>query len=205
MRKIICLFLLIALCSCASVTSYPLNLSFWPKSSEEASRKGTIGVALFNDKRAVADKNVIGVREQDNLNFTSVAGDPSSVVPRAIIEYLASRGYTALPINKVWDGDVQSLKAEWGDIVVGGQIEKFEITVSGEFPKVTYNCSVTLYVRMADPGTKTILHEEKVESGLSYKDVAFSRDEAEKQMNKALAEAVESSASGIGQYIPKPR
>jgi hypothetical protein len=165
-------------------------------------KKGKISVALFNDKRNVADKRSVGVREDDNIKFISLSGEPSSAVSNAFVTYLESRGYEAVPINEAWDGNVQSLKTDWGNMVVGGDIEKFDITVTGGFPKVKYICSVTLYVRMADPKTKTILHQERVEADLSYETVDFSRAKAEEQMNKALAEAVESSLSATGKYFP---
>lgn len=134
MRKIICFFLL-TLASCASVSNYPFDLSYQPKTYEEGMSKGAITIALFNDKHAVADKRFIGIRENDKMRFISLIGAPSSAVPGAFVTYLRSRGYTSAMTNTMWDGKVQSLEPEWGDMVVGADIESFDITVMGDFPK----------------------------------------------------------------------
>lgn len=202
MRKIIYVFLLITVASCASVSNYPIDLSYQPKSHVEGVKKGTVTIALFNDKRAVSDKRFIGIEENDKIRFISLVGEPSSAVSNAFATYLESSGYTAAMSNEMWDGSVQLLKPEWGDMVVGGGIENFDITVTGGFPKIKYICSVKLYVTMADPKTKAILHQERVEASSSYETLNFSRDKAEEEINKALAEVVEKSLGEINKYFP---
>jgi len=202
MRKIIYLMLLIAAASCASVSNYPIDLSYQPKGHEEAGKKGKIAVALFNDDRAESYKRFIGIKQSDKIRFISLDGEPSSAVSNAFITYLEHKGYTVAKVNKVWDGTVKSLNPEWGDMVVGGDIEKFDITVTGEFPKVKYICSVKLYVTMANPRTKAILHQERLEASSTYESFNFLRNEAEEEINKALAEVVEKSLSETGKYFP---
>jgi hypothetical protein len=201
-RKLMCVMLLLALASCAGFSRYPIDLSYQPMAGRATAEKGTVTVVLFNDKRDVADKKVIGMKDGET-KFISLGEGPASGVSDAVRAYLQSRGYTVNKVYEAWDGTAQSLRPEWGDMVVGGDIEDLDITVNSAFPKTKYRCSLKLRVIMADAKTKTILNKEKIESSLSYDTVYFSRDKAEELMNSTLADALEKTLNKIGKYVPK--
>ncbi len=201
-RNLIRGMLLLALASCASVSLYPIELSYQPMAGRATAEKGTVTVVLFNDKRDVADKRVIGMKDGET-RFVSVNNDPAAEVSDAFKADIQSRGYTAVRVNEAWDGTAQSLRPEWGDLVVGGDIEDLNLTVTSAFPKTEYRCLVKLRVIMADPRTKTILQKEKAESSSSYVTVYFSRDKAEELINSTLADAMEKALDKIGKYLPK--
>jgi hypothetical protein len=201
-RNLICVMLLLALASCAGVSRYPIDLSYQPKAHEATREKGAVTVVLFNDKRDVAEKKVIGMKDGET-RFVSFGEGPASAVSDAVRAYLQSRGYTVNKVYEAWDGTAQSLRPEWGDLAVGGDIEDLNITVTSAFPKTEYRCSVKLRVITADPKTKTILQKEKIESSSSYVTVYFSRDKAEELINSTLADALEKTLDKIGKYVPK--
>ena len=204
MRKMICLVILFSLASCASVSNYPLELSYKPGVRNAPAAGGAVTVVLFNDKRKVAEKRVIGMKD-DETRFVSLIGEPSSAVAGAFRAYLEAKGYKAAKVDEPWDGTAGSLRPEWGDVVVGGDIEELDITVYTGFPKTKYVCSVKLFVTMADAVTKTVLHQERVEASSSYLTVYFSRDRAEELINGTLADAMEKTLAKIGDYLPKRR
>jgi hypothetical protein len=201
MKKTFYIMLLLVLVSCV-VSRYPIDLSYRSTAGNVAGGKGTVAVALFNDKRDVAQKNVIGMKDEET-KFVSLIEGPAPQVSDAFRAYLNSRGYTAVKVNEAWDGTAQSLKPEWGDMIVGGDIEALNITVTSAFPKTEYKCLVKLNVIIADPKTKTILQKQRVESSQSYVTVYFSRDEAEKLINSTLADAMEKTLAKIDQFAPK--
>jgi hypothetical protein len=202
MKKMFYIVLLLALASCAGVSRYPIDLSYQPKAHEATGEKGAVTVVLFNDKRDVTEKKVIGMKDGET-RFVSFGEGPAPAVSDAVRAYLQNRGYTVNKVNEAWDGTAQSLRPEWGDLVVGGDIEDLNITVTSSFPKTEYRCSVKLRVIMADPKTKTILNKEKIESSSSYVTVYFSRDKAEELINSTLADAMEKTLDKVGKYLPK--
>jgi hypothetical protein len=201
-RKLIPVVLLLCMTSCASLSIYPLELSYQPKAREAAPEKGTVTVVLFNDRRRVTDKRVIGTKDEET-SFVSLTGSPASAVSDAVGAYLHSRGYTVKKVNEAWDGTVQSLRSEWGDLVVGGDIEDLNISATTTYPKIEYHCLVKLYVISADAKTKTIVRKERVESSSSYATVFFSRDKAEELINNTLADALEKTLDKVGKGLPK--
>jgi hypothetical protein len=202
-RNLICVMLLFALASCAGASRYTIDLSYQPTAPKTAAEKGTVTVVLFNDKRNVTDKTLIGMKDEEE-RFVSFSYGPARAVSDAVGAYLQkSRGYTVNKVYDAWDGTARSLKPEWGNMVVGGDIEDLNITVTSAFPKTKYRCSVKLRVIMADPKTKTILNREKIESSLSYVTVYFSRGKAEELINSTLADALEKTLDKIDKYMPK--
>jgi hypothetical protein len=202
MKKMFYIVLLFALASCAGASPYTIDLSYQPTARKATAEKGTVTVVLFNDKRDVTDKTLIGMKD-DEERFVSFSYGAARAVSDAVGAYLQSRGYTVNRVNEAWDGTAQSSRPEWGDLVVGGDIEDLNITVTSAFPKTEYRGSVKLRVIMADPKTKTILQKEKVESSSSYVTVYFSRDKAEELINSTLADAMEKTLDKIGKYLPK--
>ncbi|MBZ0154994.1 MAG: hypothetical protein K8I29_02115 [Alphaproteobacteria bacterium] len=205
MKRIFFLLAMAAfLVSCATVSDYPLTLSYAPKAAGgDEMRKGTIAVPQFVDKRKVADTRYIGIKN-DEARFIALLDDPAAAVSKAVAAYLESRGYAAGRVNERWDGSVQTLKPEWGDRVVGGAVEEFSLTVrSSSLVKMEYVTTVRLFVVYADAAAKRILHQERVEASSSYVTVSFNKEKAEELINKALADAVERALAGADDYLLK--
>lgn len=199
MKRVLCL-LVVLLAACATVSNYPLNLSYQPQSPRPGDGKGTIAVALLSDKRLVTDKRVIGSREGD-APFIVLLDEPSTALAKGFARHLEARGYTVKQLNEVWDGSTGALHPDWGDLAVGGTIEEFSIVVRGDLVKAEYVCTVRLNLTFAAPRTKEIRHRERTEVSTSYTTVGFSRERAEALANKALTEAVERALADVPRYI----
>ncbi|MCC6345918.1 MAG: hypothetical protein IT388_01885 [Nitrospirales bacterium] len=204
MKRILFLLAMTAfLVSCATVTEYPLTLSYTPKAGGSEVRKGTVAVLQFADRRKVADTRYLGIKD-DEARFIALLDDPAAAVSKAAAAYLEKSGYTVGRVDARWDGSAQTLKPEWGDRVVGGAVEEFSLTVkSSSLVKMEYVSTVRLFVVYADAVSKSILHRERVEASSSYVTVAFNREKAGELINKALAEAVERALAGADDYLLK--
>lgn len=199
---IVFLFLASSLASCASTSNYPITLSYQPLKQHEKTGGVPVAVALLSDKRQVADKRVIGKKE-NGTPFISLLGDPAEALSKGFASYLENRGYTVSRINEAWDGNLRSLNPDWGAIVVGGTLDDIALNVTGNLVKTEYLYSIKFTLYIADAKSRELLHKEKIDVSASYVTVPFSREKAEELINKALSEAVERGLADKDKYMPK--
>ena len=195
--------MLLFLFSCTTVSTYPLNLSYLPKTQLGKKENKFITVALFNDKRVVMDKRFLGKRDNE-INFISLPAAPAETIAVAFQKYLESRGYSANRLEEVWDGTNKSIIPGAGEMVIGGTIEDFAITVNSDLVQTEYACKVKLFVVLADPSKQAIKHQETIEVTSSLTTVPFSLDQAQQLMNNVLAEVVEKSLADINSHLSLP-
>ena len=196
------LFLASSLVSCAGTSNYPITLSYQPLKQYEKTGGVPVAVALLSDKRQVADKRIIGKKE-NRTPFISLLDEPAEVLSKGFASYLENRGYKVRRINEVWDGNLQSLNPDWGNIVVGGTLDDISLNVTGNLVKTEYLYSIKFTLCIADSKTRELLHKETFGVSSSYLTVPFSREKAEELMNTALSEAVERGLGDIDKYISK--
>ncbi len=199
---IVFLFLASSLVSCASTLNYPITLSYQPLKQSEKTSGVRVAVALLSDKRQVADKRVIGKKE-NGPSFISLLGEPAEALSRGFASYLENKGYTVSRTNEAWDGDLQSLNPDWGTIVVGGTLDDIALNVTGNLVKTEYLYSLKFTLYIADARARELLHKEKIEVSSSYVTVRFSREKAEELINTALTDAVDRGLADINKYMPK--
>ncbi len=202
MKRAFVLFVFV-LASCASVANYPITLSYPPAKQHDKATGSTIAVALLADKRGVADKRSIGIRDNETA-FITLLDEPSAALAKAFAGYLENREHAVNKLDTVWDGTVQTLKPEWGNAVIGGVLEDFSINVkSSSLVKTEYICSVKLTLMFADALSKEIRHQERFEVSTSYVTVNFSREKAEELINSALSDTVERALSNVDRDFAK--
>ena len=197
---IVFFFLASTLVSCASTSNYPITLSYQPLKQYEKTGGVPVAVALLSDKRQVADKRVIGEKE-DGTPFISLVGEPAEALSKGFASYLANRGYKVSRINEAWDGNLRSLNPDWGTTVVGGTLDEVALNVTGNLVKTEYLYSIKFTLCIADAKSRELLHKEKFEVSSSYVTVPFSREKAEELINTALSDAVERGLADIGKYV----
>ena len=201
--KRIFILLAVFLISCASVVNYPITLSYSPTKALTKENGGTVAVALLRDKRTVADKRLIGAKD-NKIPFLSLIGEPSGAVSGAFAAYLEDRGFHVQRIGEVWDGSAGTIRPEWNGLVIGGNLEDFTMTAKTvSLVKTEYTCSIKFFLTFADAKTKEIRHRERTEVSTSYVTVDFSREKAEQLINSVLAEAVEKALANTGSYFAK--
>jgi hypothetical protein len=197
---VVFLFLASYMASCASTANYPITLYYQPFKQYEKTGGPSVTVALLSDKRPVADKRAIGTKENGGP-FIALIDEPAAAISKGFAVFLENRGWKVNKVNEAWDGNLQSINPNWGDIVVGGTLNDLTLNVKGNLIKTEYACSVKFTLSIADAKSRELLHKEKFEVSSSYVTVPFSRGKAEELINKELSDAVERGLADIGKYV----
>jgi len=196
--KIACgAFILLFLQACTPAL-YHVNLKYEPSDKflklEKTRPDFLVTVAVFNDIRKVDDRLLLG-------KVTTVEGDlipilPSSnKVPEAVTasirDYLFKSGYKISNHIPVWDLKEEKISQNWGRILIGGNIDDLQIMCKESFPVKTYQAKIKLTFVLANVPDKRIFYRSSVESSSSLKDISFSEELLEKQINGVLSDALE--------------
>ena len=190
-------FILLFLQACTPAL-YHVNLKYEPSDKflklEKAGPDFLITVAMFNDIRKVDDRQVLG-------RVTTVEGDLIPIFPRynkvseavttSIRDYLFKSGYKISNDIPVWDLKEETIGKDWGRILIGGNIDDLEIICEESFPVKTYQAKIKLSFVFANVPEKRIFYRSSVESTSSLKDVSFSEELLETQINTVLSDALE--------------
>ena len=196
-QVILLICVLVGLTACAPAV-YHVNLKYEAAGQiQKTERIGSdipITVATFNDIRKVDDKLVLG-------RVTTMEGDRIPILPRykkatesvttGVREYLLKSGYNVSKDMPVWDLKEETISKGWGRILIGGNIDELEIACEKSFPTKTYQAKIKLSFVFANVPDKRIFYRASVENNNSLKDVSFSEELLEKQINAVLSDALE--------------
>jgi hypothetical protein len=155
----------------------------------------TVTVAKLNDVRKIEDKLLIGKVMNDSGNSIPIlpryinVGDSVSL---NIKEFLTNLGYKVANENPSWNLKEETIHQDWGNILVGGNIDELEITCEDSILKKTYHVNVKLSIVFANVPEKRIFDRLTVKSSTSFEDVFMSEKTMNKQINAAFSDAVES-------------
>jgi hypothetical protein len=191
-------FILLFLQACAPAV-YHVNLKYEPPGKflnmEKSGPDFPITVAKFNDIRKVDDRVVLG-------RVRTVEGDLIPILPRynkvtesvttSVRDYLFKSGYKISNDIPVWDLKEETISKDWERILIGGNIDDLEIVCEKSFPVKTYEAKIKLTFVFANVPDKRIFYRSSVENSNSLRDVSFSEELLEKQINAVLADALES-------------
>ena len=108
-----------------------------------------------------------------------------------IREYLFKSAYKISNDIPVWDLKAETISKDWGEILIGGNIDDLEIVCEKSFPVKTYQAKIKLTFVFANVPDKKIFYRSSVENSNSLKDVSFSEKLLEKQINAVLSDALE--------------
>lgn len=189
---------LIFLFSCASVNLYTVNMTYTPTETAAAGAADMgdvqITVARFIDSRDIKDRMVIGrVVSSDGGTIPVMPKylEPVDAVTAGIRECLSAAGYSLSPEIPVWDLRSDSIEKRWGDLLIGGTIDKLEIVCHKDGIKKDYRANVKLTIVFADARNARIFRKMDIETSPSLVHVRFSEKMLEEQINKALSDSIE--------------
>jgi hypothetical protein len=191
------IFILAGLTACSPAV-YHVDLKYEPAGQilkpEKSGPDIPITVAMFNDIRKVDDTLVLG-------RVTTLEGGRIPILPRynkateavttSVREYLFKSGYNVSKAMPVWDLKEETIGKDWGIILIGGNIDDLEIVCEKSFPAKTYQAKIKLTFLFANVPDKKIFYRASVENSNSLKDVSFSEELLEKQINAVLSDALE--------------
>jgi hypothetical protein len=188
---------LVSISACAPAV-YHVNLKYEPTGQilkpEKTGQDISVTVATFNDIRKVDDTLVLG-------RVTTLEGDRIPILPRykkvteavttSVREYLFKSGYKVSNEMPSWDLKEEAIGKNWGRILIGGNIDELEIICEKSFPVKTYQAKAKLSFIFANVPDKRIFYRASVENSNSLKDVSFSEELLEKEINAVLSDALE--------------
>ena len=191
---------------CADTALYTINIRYEqtkvPPAAEAAMKKRILTIATFQDKRTIDDPLKVGyVLRPDGRKIFILPENKKTVeaVTDAARDYFYKAGYSVSGEKPEWDLQEGTINPAWGDVVLGGVINKMEIVCDDSKPLSpvrTYSAVVNLGVTIADVAGKRILYKTSVESNASFKDVSFSIDKLQSQLNSVLSDVLERLFTG---------
>jgi len=203
-QAILLIFILVGLTACSPAV-YHVNLKYEPAGQilklEKSGPDFPVTVAMFNDIRKMDDRLLLG-------RVTTLQGDRIPILPKYnkvteavttnIREYLFKSGYKISNDIPAWDLKEETIGKDWEKILIGGNIDELEIVCEKSFPVKTYQAKAKLSFVFANVPDKRIFYRSTVENSNSLKDVSFSEELLEKQINAVLSDA-------LGQMFNDPK
>ena len=182
---------------------YNVNMRYQPTKAIPPAvtdgRKFSLTVASFIDRRKMEDTLLIGRVVQSD-------GSPIPILPRyvkatdavasALRELLIQSGYGVSPEKAAWDLQENTIRPEWGTLLVGGAIEELDVTCLDKFPKKHYTAKARVTLVFADVQKKRIFYRVTSESSSTLDHVIFSEEKLESQINGVLSDAMEKALEG---------
>jgi hypothetical protein len=196
-QAILLIYVLVGLSACAPAV-YHVNLKY--DASGKFLKQGKAGpdfpvtVAMFNDIRKTDDKMLLGrvmTLDGDRIPIFPKYSKVTEAVTTSIRGYLFKSGYKVSNEIPVWDLKEGIISKDWGKILIGGNIDDLEIVCEKSFPVITYQAKAKLTFVFANVPDKRIFYRASVENSNSLKDVSFSEELLEEQINAVLSEALE--------------
>lgn len=206
---VFCLCLLFLASGCAPKL-YSVDMRYQPTKvvapAPDDGRKYSLTVASFLDRRQLDDQLLLGrviKADKSSIPILPKYVKAADAVAAALRELLFKAGYSVSPDKPAWDLREETIRPEWGTILVGGAIEELDVTCLDAIPRKRYTAKARLTFVFADVQNKRIFYRVSSESSSSLDHVLFSEERLESQINGVLSEALEKAgeAQEIGRRI----
>ena len=206
LRLFIWILFSIQIAACAP-SLYSVNMKYEPSTvlrrtdiSDASKSKYLVTVATWEDSRKIPDHMVLG-------HVTKVDGRKIPVLPKyltaqdaitsGVKKHLSQSGYTVSGNNPAWNLNSDSIRSDWGDIVVGGSIDQLEVICRNELLAKEYESKVGITIYFADVRNKRIFYKTSALSSGSFGHFIFSEEKLESLLNDTLAHAIEKVFEGV--------
>jgi hypothetical protein len=189
------LFLLLLFPQIIFAETISLGMKYMPSPAAGAAANSNISIGLtkISDKRDREEKNFVGKRISytGSKDFFAPAGvSVEDAVTEMIGEYFKKKGFNWKKTER-WNLDIQNLNAEWGDIIVGGEIVELWSEVVSKFMANEHKVKARLKIVIADPKEKMILWTDTATTSLEMKEPLFHEESVEKMINEAASSCIE--------------
>jgi hypothetical protein len=182
---------------------YNVNLRYQPtKASMPAvtdGRQFSLTVAPFIDRRKMEDTILLGRVVKSDGSFIPILPKyvkAADAVAAALSELLIQSRYGVSPEKVIWDLQENTIRPEWGTILVGGAIEELDVTCLDTIPRKRYTAKMRVTLVFADVQKKRIFYRVTSESSSTLDHVIFSEEKLESQINGVLSDAMEKAFEG---------
>ena len=117
-------------------------------------------------------------------------------VAAALRELLIQSGYGVSPEKAAWDLQENTIRPDWGRLLVGGAIEELDVTCLDTIPRKHYSAKARVTLVFADVQKKRIFYRVTSESSSTLDHVIFSEEKLENEINGVLSSAMENVIGG---------
>jgi hypothetical protein len=162
-------------------------------------RQYNLTVAAFIDRRKMEDTLLIGKVVQADGSSIPILPKyirATDALATALRELLIQSGYVVSPGKVLWDLQENTIRPEWGTILVGGAIEELDLTCIDTIPRKQYSAKARVTLVFADVQKKRIFYQVASESSSTLDHVIFSEEKLESQINGVISEAMEKAIEG---------
>jgi hypothetical protein len=162
-------------------------------------KKIKITVAAFEDLRTISDTTVIGrVIKPDGQNIPVLPKfvRPPTAVASALKDIFLKAGYQVAADTPRWDLKEESIRKEWGPILIGGSIDELEVICEDKVTITKYRAKAKITVFIANTETGKVFYKVSTHSSVSLEHLLFSEERLEEQINTALSDALEKIFEG---------
>lgn len=182
--------------SCAPANLYTITMTYLPsETSAPEIRKGeqSITVAGFIDGRNVDDTMRLGT--VIHSNGTSIPVLPkyrraADVVTDGIKTCISAQGYPHSLQSPSWDLERDSIDTGWGNLLIGGSIDRLEVICRKDSIRKSYQADVTLTIVFADVRNKRIIRTMEATATSSLTHIRFSEGLLGEQISETLTQAI---------------
>ncbi|MBN1381572.1 MAG: hypothetical protein JXA41_07845 [Deltaproteobacteria bacterium] len=192
------IFPIILLLTACSPSLYSIHVKYEPSKDTAkpsvAPLEQVVTVAAFNDARPEGDDLLIGhvIKSRGRrIPVIPKKNKLSQAVSESIKNYLRQTGYAVSDNAPTWDSKEDTLRKEWGRIVVGGNIDQVELICKDDIPIKRYHAEVKLTVFFADTQKGKIFYTVSATGKTSLEHIRFSEEILGQQFNGALSATIE--------------
>jgi hypothetical protein len=182
---------------------YSINIRYQPSKAlleaGDIEKRVPVTVAAFNDVRPGGDDLLVGrvvTSQGKRIPVIPKNMKPSKAVAGILRDYLQRSGYTVTSEMPNWNIQENTINKNWGRILIGGNIDKLEITCEDNIPVKKYRAEVKLSLFFADVKAGKIFYRISATGATSLEHVRFSEEILEQQVNGALSSAIEDVLGG---------
>ena len=195
-KNIILLFsLLLLFPSLVFAETISLNLKYTPSASLTAvsDNKINIGFSGIIDSRQRENKSLVGERinYSGSKDYLAPAGiSVEDAVAGMAAEYFKRKGFQWKKVEK-WNLSPETIKEDWGDIVVGGEILDLWNDVTSKVMNNKHKVTAKIKIVVANTKEKRILWTDTATTSLELKEPLFHKESVEKIINEAASSCIE--------------
>jgi hypothetical protein len=117
-------------------------------------------------------------------------------VTLAVKDIFQKADYQVAADTPRWNLKDDSIREEWGPILVGGSIDELEVYCVDDVAVKKYRAKVKITVILADAQTRRVFYKLSANSPASLDHVLFSEGKLAQQINAALSDVIDKIFEG---------
>ncbi len=191
---IVVVFALISLMACAAQKGPILVGATYeaPQGLAPSAQKVVIGLATFQDARG-GKPSVVGVRETKTGQFENdlvIQDNVADLVTAAFGKALKAREIAVKDLP-AWDLNIENMKTDDDDIVLGGAVTSLWTKVVTEPLNVTTHVAISVHAVLANARDKTVIRELDMHGTYDRRDLTFAPDRVGLAISSALSSMID--------------